>query len=582
MVLYAVPARPGFFTYTQPDGSVIRLRKVGDEFGHLVLNEAGEAFEMDDDGFYRKLDSATVKMRRAATNIRRSAARRLRTRNAPAKGIASGVKHFLVILVEFSDIKFSVDNPNDAFTRLLNQQAYSDNGGVGSARDYYYDNSHGYFEPIFDVFGPIAVKNGYSYYGANDSAGNDLRPEQAVIEACRQYDDKIDFSRYDLDDDGYVDMIFMYYAGYGEADYSDSKTIWPHQWYIESGAGVSVELDGVKLDSYACTNEKNPNDSMCGIGTACHEFGHAMGLPDFYDTDYRTNSEASALLDYSLMCSGSYNNNGRTPPYFNIMERIMLGWLPSDCFREFKASGTYTIPPVNENVAYITQTDMDGEFFIYECRNSSGWDAALPGNGLLVYHADQSSREVFVNVLNDEGTDYVDKVIPASELWSKWEETNSINENGKHPCFYLVPSKDQKNYAYPLYRSSEIPFPGSGSGKVNTFTPVSWNGISSLISFSDITYSSSQVSLYATVPQDGLDYNVIANPGAGKYRVGDRFEFALVESEARPVSSALWYFDDEPVSSASVSLTAGRHCVEARLTLQNGKTKIVTLELTVE
>ena len=85
-----------------------------------------------------------------------------------------------------------------------------------------------------------------------------------------------------------------------------------------------------------------------------------------------------------------------------------------------------------------------------------------------------------------------------------------------------------------------------------------------------------------TVPQEGLDYNVIANPGGGHYRAGDRFEFALVESEARPVSSVKWYFDDEPASSASVSLTAGRHCVEAHLTLQNGKNKIVTLELLVE
>ena len=582
MVLYAVPARPGFFTYTQPDGSVLRLQKVGDEFGHLVLNEAGEAFEMDDDGCYRKMDSATVRMRRAAMGIRRSAARRMLANRAPARGVASGQKHFLVILVEFSDLEFDVDKPNDAFTRLLNQQGYSDNGGVGSARDYYYDNSHGYFEPIFDVYGPIKVNNGYSYYGANDSAGNDLRAEQAVIDACKLYDDKIDFSRYDLDDDGYVDMVFMYYAGYGEADYSDSKTIWPHQWYIESGAGVTVELDGVKLDSYACTNELNPDNSMCGIGTACHEFGHAMGLPDFYDTDYKTNGECSALLDYSLMCSGSYNNDGRTPPYFSIMERIMLGWLPENCFREFTASGTFTIPPVNEDVAYITRTDMDGEFFIYECRSSSGWDAALSGHGLLVYHADQSSREIRVSVINDDGTAYVYKNIPASELWSEWSVTNSINENGSHPCFYLVPSKDQKNYAYSKYRSSEIPFPGSGSGKVTSFTPVSWNGISSLISFSDITYSSSQVSLYATVPQEGLDYNVIANPGTGQYRVGDRFEFALVESDARPVSLVAWYFDDEPASSASVSLTAGRHCVEAHLTLQNGKTKIVTLELTVE
>ncbi len=582
LTLLAVPARPGFFRYVQPDGSAIMLQKVGDEFGHMILNEAGEAVELGDDGFYHRLDSGTAGLRRSAMRIRRAAARRLRQSRAPAKGIAFGQKHFLVILVEFSDLHFTVDNPNDAFTRLLNQPGYSGNGAVGSARDYYYENSHGFFEPVFDVYGPVEVGSGYAYYGANDSRGNDLRPHQAVIDACKKMDPEIDFSRYDLSGDGYVDMVFMYYAGYGEADYQgDRNVIWPHQWYIEGGAGVSFEVDGVKLDSYACTNELNPDDTMCGIGTACHEFGHAMGLPDFYDTDYAKNGEASALFEYSLMCSGSYNNEGRTPPYFNMVERIMLGWLPEDSILDFKSSGTVTIPPVNENVAYRTLTDMAGESFVYECRGESGWDAALPGHGLLVYHMDRSSRPVKVIVPDDSGTSYVNKEIPASELWSDWEEYNSINENGSHPCFYLVPSKAQDNTSYSKYFSDRVPFPGSGTSAVTSYIPLSWNGISSLITFSDISYGSGQVSLNVTVPLEGLDYNVIANPKAGSYSVGDRFSFALTESAARPVSSAEWFYDDEPVSSDSVTLTSGAHTVEARLLLKNGKTKIVTLEITV-
>lgn len=580
LALYAVPARPGYYPYTQPDGSIIRLQKIGDEFGHYIVNEAGEVVEMDENGFYRKLDLQAVAQRRSAMRMRAAAAKRLRARHAPARGIATGQKHFLVILVEFTDKFFTVPNTADAFTRLLNEQGYSDNGAVGSARDFYYENSHEYFEPVFDVYGPIKVGNGYSYYGANDSSGNDMHPEEAVIEACQGLDDKVDFSNYDLDGDGYVDMVFMYYAGYGEADYhGDRNIIWPHQWYIESGAEITVELDGVKLDSYACTNELNPDDTMCGIGTACHEFGHAMGLPDFYDTDYGTNGQASALFSYSLMCSGSYNNSGRTPPYFNMIERIMLGWLPESSIREFSASGTVTIPPVNENVAYRSSTDMDGEFFIYECRGEEGWDAALPGHGLLVYHADQSSREIDVKVMDDSGR-YVDKKFPASELWSNWQDYNIINENGSHPCFYLVPSLDQKNYKYSEYSASKVPFPCNGS--VTSFVPVSWNGVTSLLTLSSISYSSGQVSLSVSVPQEDMEYNVISNPGGGHYSVGDRFAFSLVESASRPVSSAQWYFDDEPVSSDSVSLTAGAHCVEAHLTLTNGKTKIITLEITVD
>ena len=580
LLCLGIPAHPGTFVHVQPDGTTLTLRRVGDEWGHSIIDvHTGRTLRLDADGWYREESEASARQRRATARSRRSTAHRIRAARS-GEPIAVGQKHFLVVLVEFSGLSFTVKNPQEAFRSLLNEHGYSANGGVGSARDFYYDNSHGYFEPIFDVFGPVPLPNTYSYYGANDSDGNDLRAEQAVIEACRALDGDVDFSQYDNDGDGYVDMVFMYYAGYGEADddNDDENTIWPHQWYIESGAGKTVTLDGVKLDSYACTNERIGSGSrrgtMCGIGTACHEFGHAMGLPDFYDTDYKTNGLSDGLYSYSTMCSGSYNNDGRTPPYFNMMERIMLGWKSETDLREFSASGYVTLPSIDENVAYRIPTEQDGEFFILECRGNNGWDAALPGHGLLVYHADQSERLVSISTyVNGKQTNVQ---VSASELWSNWMELNSINENGSHPCFYLIPAASPSSLRYSW--EDRIPFPYNSN---NSYTPVSWDGVTSPISLSGITYASNQVSFTVTVPKEDLDYNLIANPGDGVYQAGDRFSFELVESQTRPVGSVSWYYDDEPASSASVTLTAGVHTVEAHLTLTSGIKKIVTLEITV-
>ena len=573
---FAIPAYRGFINYTQPDGTTIRLRMAGDEFCHWLTDASGQVYEQAADGYFRPADASRLEARRSAARIRREAANDQRRRMAPAKGsghIAVGQKRFLVILVAFKDQAFKSSTANADFTALLNEQGYSVNGGTGSARDYYYDNSHGYFEPIFDVYGPVTLANNVSTYGGNDSSGNDKAPEDAVIQGCKALDAQIDFSQYDNDGDGEVDLVFMYYAGKGEADGGAASTIWPHQWEISS-AGKSLTLDGTRIDKYACTNEivgyGTYNGKMCGIGTACHEFGHAMGLPDFYDTDYETNGEAGGLYDYSTMCGGSYNNEGHTPPYFNIEERILLGWLDGSAIRDFPSSGSYVLPGIDNNIAYRTPTDMDGEYFLYECRSQTGWDKYIPQAGLLVYHVDKSSRKVSIN------NGYSTVSVAAQTLWSNWQSYNSINENGSHPCFYIIPAGSQSSLNY---TGSKWTFP---SGSVNYYTAKSWNGVSSEISLSNITYSSNQVSLYATVPTADIEYTVIANPGNGHYTAGDIFTLELVEAEARPVQAVSWLFDDEPVQGSSVLLKAGAHTVEAQLLLTDGTLQTVTLEIVVE
>ena len=567
--LLAIPARPGRTVHTQPDGSKIVLILHGDEFGHWLTDASGRLLRQDADGFYRvdtQNDLATIQ-RRAAEN--RANARRARSAQVAQarEHIAIGQKHFLVILVEFKDLSFKVNNPQEAFTKLLNEPGYSLNGGTGSARDFYYDNSQGVFEPIFDVYGPVTLNQNYSYYGRN-SGQNDANPWEALIDGCRGLDEEIDFSQYDNNGDGNVDMVFMYYAGHNEAEGGPANSIWPHQWEL-SQAGKTITMDGVKVDSYACTSELRgaSGNTMCGIGTACHEFGHAMGLPDMYDTDYDTNGYAGALYSFSTMCDGAYNNNGCTPPYFNFEERIFLGWVSESDYRTFKKAGKYTIGPASENIAYRTFTDMDGEYFVYENRPKTGWDRAIPVGGMLVYHADKSSRRIRLSSWTE---------VSARNLWDKWEQTNSINANGSHPCFYLIPASNQSSLF--TYYESGIPFPRPN---VTTYTPVSWNGVAGEISFSDITFSNGVLTLYADVPRVELDYPTISD--AGSYKAGDRFSFMLdIPEDVAAPATVEWYYDDEPAGADSVTLTAGVHTVEAHLTYLHGGTAVVSLEIEVK
>ena len=570
-MMNAVPAYPGKYTVIQPDGTSLVLQKHGDEWGHWITDASGRMVRMGEDGFYRVVSDADADAVFQQASARRAARRNIQQAAWTSLMAPKGQRHFLVILVEFKDKSFKEDDPNQAFTNMMNEPGYSVNGGTGSARDFYYDNSHGQFEPIFDVYGPVMLKEKYSYYGKNDGSGNDAHAEEALVEGCKGLDDQIDFSRYDSDGDGKVDLVFMYYAGYGEADSSDSNSIWPHQWEL-SGAGVNLVQDGVQINSYACSNELvgygTLSGKMVGIGTACHEFGHAMGLPDFYDTDYENNGEAGALYGYSTMCEGAYNNNGRTPPYFNFEERILLGWLTDSDYREFEKSGDYTIPPIDENVAYRTFTDMDGEYFIYENRTKTGWDRYIPAAGMIVYHVDKSSRSVRVSYGGNT---------TAYNLWKNWRRTNSINANGSHPCFYIVPAANQASLY--CYSGWQIPFP---NGNINTYVPKSWNGVEGFVSFSKIAYSGGMVTLHAKVFTGELDYVTIAD--AGPYKAGDRFNFGLVynEEDVEAPAAVKWYFDDEPVQADSVTLTAGIHTVEAKLTYPDGSSEVIQLIVEAE
>ena len=475
--LYAVPACPDPVKFTQVDGSEITIRIRGDEFFHYTTTEDGYVLIPDATGIltYAEQDAngklVSTKVRANSTNRRSSAERKFvqglrrnlnltatnRSRRAQRSAAApvnetpkraypiSGTPKSLVILVNFSDLSFVTANPKIAFTNLLNETGYATNGGTGSAKDYFNDNSMGVFNPQFDVVGPFTLPNPMIFYGKNDGSGQDTYPQEMVVDACTLASaGGVDFSQYDTDKNGTVDNVFIYYAGYNEAETNKMmpNTIWPHRWSL---ANRLTKFNGVTVFDYACTSELRSasGSNMCGIGTFCHEFGHVLGLPDYYVT---SGTDHQTLSYWNIMDSGPYLNSGRTPPAYSAFDRFFLDWLIPT---EIKDGGDFSLEKITtSNKAYIfTQNgnhNLSGsnpnpvEYFTLENRQKMGWDSFLPGHGLLLSH-------IYYNA-------------------SSWS-SNSPNNNALAMGFDIVEADGLASDA----NLSGDPFPGAAN--ISSFTP---------------------------------------------------------------------------------------------------------------
>ena len=580
----AIPAKREAVPYVLPDGTTIMIRNHGDEFYHYTTDLQGNVIELGSDGFFHPGQKPSEPERLLSLARRRAAAadrKKVRTRaSAEDFPMTHGERHIPVLLVNFKDKQFKISNPNQSFDNLLNQQGYSANGGTGSVRDFYMDNSDGAFRPIFDVYGPYDLPENMATYGRNDDA------PLAIYQAASAHDNEIDFSQYDSDGDGNVDMLLLYYAGFNQAyNSSNNNLIWPHQWEMDYSSNKEVrenKFDGVHISSYFCTSELKGSTwsegEMDGIGTTCHEFAHSLGLPDFYDTDYdEANGEAGALYDFSTMCGGAYNNDGCTPPWFTIEERMMLGW--ADGPAPLPETGDVVLAPISENAAYRSETSMKNEYFIYECRDGKGWDAYLP-TGLVVYHVDKSDRTIKISL--SSGNSYYSINITPAELWSRWEDYNCINENADHPCYYVVPSTNQQKLAYDYdlaYNMNKVIFPGSKS--ITTYTPKDWNGVEASFTLENISFDGTKV--HFTIPVYDLAYfGHVSIDVPAAVAAGAEVPLVLLESSQRPVADVAWYLDDEPVTLTSVVLSAGTHLLEARITLADGRSEVLEKIITAE
>ena len=514
----AGPAYPGRITVTQPDGTSLGIYLHGDEFGHWATDEAGNILEQDEKGYWSvsgalKRSSLTPIEQQAA--LRRAAANEM-YRASAGSSANFGSPRIPVILIGFDGQAFSKTNAE--FQAMLSEPGYSVNNAIGSVWDYFNDNSFGAFTPQFEVLGPVTLDNNISYYGQN-SGGEDLRPELALVHAAQQLDESVDFSRYDNDGDGFVEFVIFYYAGYDEARGASASSIWSHAWALSNSTYISTSdqqnvsddrtFDGVKLEKYFCTSELSgtSGSTMCAIGTTCHEFAHTLGLPDFYDTNGSTNGSAANMYSLDIMASGNYNVNSTTPPYFNAEELTEIGWLSA--IPELSIAGSYTLQPVNRPgassyYAYMTKTSVANEYFVYETRSGQRWDAGIP-TGLMVYHVDKSKNSVSGNT--------------ASALWG----ANMLNAYSAHPCCYVVPAAKPDQTT--LYSGSAYMF----GSLYKTFTPTEWKGETTGFSLQDITYSSADKTV----------------------------TFTFTNSNTLGVTGTVMDSDGNPISGATVTLTPG-------------------------
>lgn len=447
---FAIPAKKSWKVVSQSDGTTIKVSQAGDEHLHYYITEDNVPLYKAADNRYCYLTIESGKLhnsgvlahesaarsakelqvmntihdlapiaRQMAAKKRSAAKRCVRPDRLPSKddiSVFKGSKKALVILAAFSDKSFS--KGDDAIVKfydeVLNQEGYSQNGAAGSVHDYFKDMSRGEFDLTFDIVGPVKVSKSATYYGGpSPIMGGADHIGEFITEAIKKADEKcdIDWKKYDWDDDGEVEQVFVLYAGYGQATGGPTGTIWPNAWTLDealqnSDGNGGFSIDGVFINQYACSNELYLDSGTVpmGLGVFCHEFSHCMGLPDMYDTNY---GSTPTMGDWDLLAGGSYNGPqgiGWCPAGWTSYERAYAGWLE---LTELKAGdiikGMTSLEEADGKAYVIYNDNHKDEYYLLENHKGMGWDKYTPENGLLIIHVDYDKDLFDNNIVNSKG-----------------------------------------------------------------------------------------------------------------------------------------------------------------------------------
>ena len=318
----------------------------------------------------------------------------------------TGSPKALVILAEFQDTTFTIRDTKKVFTNYLMNEGHFTETPYGQymnykgVRGYFKDCSYGQFTPIFDVVGPIKLPRAHDVYGA----GND-RMDLLLADACAAVDDLVDFTKYDANNDGIVDLVYIIYAGHSANTSGNKDTnIWPKSGTII----ISNKFDGKSIRRYGVSNELNGsektsknNKKINGIGLFCHEFSHTLGLPDIYAIDKKAkNQDDQGMEFWDLMDGGTEVRNGRVPASYLAWEREVMGWMKIDelkndsSIKNLKSidngGKAYKIVNPNDSNEYIVlQSIQKGPWY-------QGWRDGTYGKGLLAYRVSYPFNKVNV------------------------------------------------------------------------------------------------------------------------------------------------------------------------------------------
>ena len=526
---YAVPAYRGWQTKTQPDGSTITVRQMGDEFFHYWENEAGQQVAKDAEGWWRvQAQPAT----QSAVQKRKQASRRY-NQNEPGKPAKVGginlAPRGLVILVNFTDVTFRAANTQSAMSDLMNSTNYTYDNATGSVREFFKAQSGGAYVPDFDVVGPFNLDYNRAHYGANNASGDDVLPGDVIVEACQKADaDGVDFTLYNNDGDTYVDFVYVIYAGEGEADSEVDDALWPMNWTLASARYFNncsytqeqSKFDELYINNFAFSGElRGGTTTRCAIGTIAHEFGHVLGLPDYYVTSKSASNYNKKYTpgSWHIMDYGSYNNDGRTPPNYTPHDKYFFGWsTPTLLAKDEKKNCTLTTTygsayQITGGTTLKGATASDRVWYI-ENRQKSGWDEYLPGHGMVAWEVTYNSSNWNSNAPNNSTVGYT--VVTANNLTRPYTPYTT-NDPSTGNC--------------------GTPFPGTSN--ITSWTPATGCAITNIAeSTGNITFkynggvvktksSYEFVTEHCTAPDDGeVDINdplsVVITPASG-YSLAD-------------------------------------------------------------
>ena len=448
MTAGAVKMKPGINIIKQADGTTITVRAYGDEDLSYFLASDGTLLYQEGTNFYiagvkadgtlystgvlahepsmrtiKEISAIKAQNAKAFYNSMETQAKANKVRREPMTPdnslLPSLGKHKIpVILVEFSDVEFSVENPKATFDKylngkeLFNKETDPEMGqNYASVAKYFKDMSFGKFEPEFEVFGPVNLGKPLATYGAGYSSQENMG--LLLTDACTAVDDEVDFTQYDSNDDGNIDLIYIIYAGFSQSIAGNSTDcIHPKSGYLS----LAKSFDGMDVKRYGVNNELNgtPADQangpiINGIGLFCHEFSHCMGLPDLYP---KSGSIAEACINqnmdyWSLMDAGEYTANGYRPTAYTAWERERLGWME---ISTLTGPSNVELKSLDEGGAafriYNDKDETGHEYYIVENVQNNGWNKNLFGNGLMVTHVDYLSSQFSLGgckVNNTEG-----------------------------------------------------------------------------------------------------------------------------------------------------------------------------------